>query len=75
MLDSIITGTEITLPAFLICTAVSLTLGVFISALCMFRSKPTQSFVLALAVLPAVVQIIIMLVNAVSRRMSEISLF
>lgn len=63
MLSSVISGTEITLPAFLICSAASLILGVLIAALCMVRSKPSQSFVLALAMLPAVVQVIIMLVN------------
>ena len=63
MLDSIISGTEITLSAFLICTAVSLVLGVLTGALCMFKNRSSQSFVIALAVLPAVVQVIIMLVN------------
>lgn len=63
MLNSIITGTEITLSAFLICTAVSLVLGVLIGLLCMFKNRCSQSFVLALAVLPTVVQVIIMLVN------------
>lgn len=63
MLDSIITGTEITLVPFLICTAVSLVLGVLTGMLCMFKNRYSQSFVLALAVLPAVVQVIIMLVN------------
>lgn len=63
MLNSIITGSEITLPAFLICTAASLLLGLLTGYLCMYREKPTQSFVLTLAVLPAIVQVIIMLVN------------
>lgn len=63
MLNSIITGSEITLSAFFICTAVSLILGLLTGYLCMYRDKPTQSFVLTLAVLPAIVQVIIMLVN------------
>jgi len=63
MLNSIITGTEITLTAFLVCTAVSLVLGVLTALLSQFREKSSQSFALALAMLPAVVQIIIMLVN------------
>ena len=63
MLDSIITGTEITLSAFLICTAVSLLLGLGIALLCMYKSSYTQSFIITLAMLPAVVQVIIMLVN------------
>ena len=63
MLNSIITGTEITASAFLICTAVSLSLGLGAAALSMYRSKYSQSFVLTLAMLPAIVQLIIMLVN------------
>ena len=63
MLNSIITGTEITVPAFLICTAVSLLLGLGAAALCMYRNKYSQSFALTLALLPAMVQVVIMLVN------------
>ena len=63
MLNSIITGTEITMKAFLICTAMSLLLGVLTALLSQYREKSSQSFALALAMLPAVVQVIIMLVN------------
>ena len=63
MLDSIITGTEITVSAFLLCTAVSLLLGLATAALSMYKSKYSQSFVLTLAMLPAMVQLIIMMVN------------
>ncbi len=63
MLDSIITGTEITLSTFFICIAVSLVLGLGIALLCMYKSSYTQSFIITLALLPAVVQVIIMLVN------------
>ncbi len=65
MLESIITGTEITLSAFFICTAVSLVLGVAAAALSMFRAKGkySQSYILTLAMLPALVQIVIMMVN------------
>ena len=45
MLDSISTGTEITLSAFLICTAVSLLLGLGIALLCRYKSSYTQSFI------------------------------
>ncbi len=62
MFESII-GTELTLPVFLICTLTSLLLGVGIALVGMFRSHSTQSFAVTLAILPAVVQIIIMLVN------------
>ena len=63
MLNTIITGTEITFVPFLICTAVSLVLGLLTGMLCMFKNKYSQSFVLALAVIPVMVQIVIMLVN------------
>lgn len=63
MLNSIITGTEITVSSFFLCTAVSLLLGLGAAALSMFRSKHSRSLVLTLAVLPAMVQLIIMMVN------------
>lgn len=62
MLSSII-GSEITLSVFAICTAVSLALGIGTALVSMFKSRCSQSFVVALAVLPAIVQIVIMLVN------------
>ena len=63
MLNSIITGTEITVSAFFICTAVSLLLGLGAAALSRYKSNCSRSFVLTLALLPAMVQLIIMLVN------------
>lgn len=63
MLNSIITGTEITVNAFLICTAASLVLGILTAVLAMFRSRCTQSFAVTLALLPTMVQVVIMLVN------------
>ena len=63
MLNSILPATGITLPVFLICTAVSLVLGLGSALLCMYKSSYTQSFLLTLAMLPAVVQVVIMLVN------------
>lgn len=62
MLSSIISS-EITLSAFLICTAVSMLLGLGTAALCMFRSHCSQSFAVTLAILPTIVQMVIMLVN------------
>lgn len=63
MLNSIFNGSEITTSAFFLCTAVSLLLGLGAAALNMYKSKYSQSFILTLAMLPAVVQLIIMLVN------------
>ena len=62
MLDTIISP-NITLTSFLICTAVSLVLGICTALVVTYRSKSTQSFALTLAVLPVVVQMVIMLVN------------
>ena len=63
MLDSIITAGSITVTGFLICTAVSLILGLGVAFLCMYRDRFSQSFALTLAMLPAMVQVVIMLVN------------
>ena len=63
MLNTIISGTEISLSAFLICTGVSLLLGTLTALLSLKRDRCSQSFAIALAILPAVVQVIIMLVN------------
>ena len=54
MLDTIIQSSEITLTAFLLCTGVSLVLGVLTALLSQFREKSSQSFAIALAMLPAV---------------------
>ena len=62
MLDSVIT-TSLTLPVFLLCTAVSLFLGLAVGLLARFRSQSSGSLALTLALLPAVVQLVIMLVN------------
>ncbi len=62
MLSSIL-GSEITLTTFLICSAASVILGVLTALLFGFRSKTTKSFTVTLALLPLVVQTVIMLVN------------
>ena len=68
MLDSILHFTsvidgQITMPVFLLCTAVSLVLGVLTAVVSMFRNRTSQSFALTLAILPTIVQVVIMLVN------------
>lgn len=62
MLNSIL-GTELTLISFLICTGVSLLLGVGTALVAGYRSRSTQSLAVTLAILPAVVQAVITLVN------------
>lgn len=63
MLDSILVSGSVTLTSLLICTAVSLGLGVLLSAVYMFRNSYTKSFIMTLVLMPAIVQLIIMLVN------------
>lgn len=62
MLSSIITG-SLTFEVFIICTAVSIVLGLLSAMLCRFRNQTTQSFFITIAMLPAMVQLVIMLVN------------
>ena len=51
------------LSDFLLCLVFSLVLGAIIAMCYMYRSNYTQSFVVTLALLPAIVCVIIMLVN------------
>lgn len=62
MLNSII-GTEISISVFLICTLVSVILGIGTALISMYKTGCSQSFAMTLAILPAIVQIVIMLVN------------
>lgn len=48
---------------FLLCLGLSLVLGLILSLVYMYRTRYTKSFVVTLALLPAVVCIVIMLVN------------
>lgn len=67
IIDSIFTGTQnpitVTLTEYLICLGAALVMGVLIALVGRFRSKQTRSLSIALALLPMVVQTIIMLVN------------
>lgn len=60
--SSVIEGT-ITLKSFLICTAVSIILGVLTALVFRFRNRCSRGFAVTLALLPAVVEMVIMLVN------------
>ena len=62
MLESVI-GSSITLESFLLCTAVSLVLGIGLAVVASYKEKISSSFAVTLALLPAVVQLVIMLVN------------
>lgn len=62
MLNSILTET-ITWYSLLICTGASFVLGIIGALIYMYKSTYTKGFILTLALLPSVVQIVIMLVN------------
>ena len=53
----------IDLSDFLLCLGVSLVIGLMLAGCSMFRNRYTKSFVVTLAVLPAVVCVVIMMVN------------
>ncbi|NLG10137.1 MAG: DUF4956 domain-containing protein [Coriobacteriaceae bacterium] len=55
--------TSIDIVQFLLCTFVSLLLGLFAAIIYMYRNDYSKDFVVTLAILPAVVQLVIMLVN------------
>lgn len=70
MLDSIFKGlfdtdyTSVISPAdFLLCTGVALVIGLILTGCYMYRSRYTKSFAATLALLPAVVCVVIMMVN------------
>lgn len=63
MLNISSSTTTVTTSTFLICTLVSLILGVAIAATFCYKKKNSKSFLLTLGLLPVIVQVVIMLVN------------
>lgn len=57
------TATVISVTDFLLCVGVSLVLGVIIALSYMYRTRYTKSLVVTLSILPAVVCVVIMMVN------------
>ena len=57
------TTETIAVPQFLLCIAVALVIGIFLAAVYSYKTKYTKSFVVTLALLPAVVCVVIMMVN------------
>ena len=53
----------IIISQFILCIAVSLLIGVFFAFLFSYKSRSSQSFVITLALLPAIVCVVIMMVN------------
>lgn len=54
---------SVTIGDFLSCIGVALVIGIFLALVYTFKSKYTKSFVLTLSMLPAVVCVVIMMVN------------
>ena len=70
MLDTLFRGlfdtaltTTITPGAFVLCVGVSLLIGLLLCAMTLWRSNCTRSFAVTLAILPAVVCVVILMVN------------
>ena len=63
MLDNIITNSTNMTVSTLLCLGASLALGIIIALVHMYRGNYTKSFVITLALLPAMVQTVILLVN------------
>lgn len=63
MFTSILTGETLSLNEAIICMAISLVLGLVISVLYMYTGTCSKNFAVTLALLPVLVQIVIMLVN------------
>ena len=65
MLDSILASStgSVTFGEIILCTGISLVLGVLIACVYMHRNIYTKNFVVAIALLPAIIQSVIMVVN------------
>ena len=57
------TTQTIAVPQFLLGIAVAIVIGIFLAAVYSYKTKYTKSFVVTLALLPAVVCVVIMMVN------------
>lgn len=67
MLDSVLSTdaglSSVTALQFMECTLASIVLGIFCSIIYMYRNRYNKSFVVTLALMPLIVQLVIMLVN------------
>lgn len=63
MFTSILTGEIISIQQAMVCMAVSLILGLVISVIYMYTGTCSKNFAITLALLPILVQMVIMLVN------------
>ncbi|WP_026651385.1 DUF4956 domain-containing protein [Butyrivibrio proteoclasticus] len=60
---SILSSGDITVTSFLVATICSLVIGLFIAFMYTLKNSYSKSYIITLALLPAVVQMVIMLVN------------
>ena len=63
LFESIIPSTGITPSIFIILVLISLVLGSIIALIHTYKNDYTRSFVMTLAILPAVVSVVILMVN------------
>jgi uncharacterized membrane protein YhiD involved in acid resistance len=66
VLNSILTSSttgDITFQSIIVCTLASLVLGFGVSLVYMYKSKYSKNFIITLALLPALIQLVIMMVN------------
>lgn len=56
-------GSVISVPRFLLCVGVSLVIGLILAGAYTYRNRYTKSFLVTLAMLPAIVCVVIMMVN------------
>lgn len=66
MLNSILTTTtsgDITFQSIILCTLASLILGMGVAMVYMYKNRYSKNFVITLALLPALIQLVIMMVN------------
>lgn len=61
--ESVITKESATSSYFFICLGVALVIGIAVSLAYMYKNRHTNSFVVTLAVIPAIVELLIMMVN------------
>ncbi len=63
LFGTIVSGGTITGASFLIATLCSLAIGIFIGFMYTIKSSYSKSYIITLALLPAIVQVVIMMVN------------
>lgn len=61
--QSILSGTSIQIGEFLICFATAIVLGLLVAGIYMYQNQYSKNFVITLALLPVIVQMVILMVN------------